>query len=203
VTAVTDGTNAGGRPGKVARLLEAYGLEGLGAELEHRWTREEDRQGLRALARLVNERLVAAAAEENGGELADPANTYRLLTADDVSPGVRTQVQNRLRRQGVDVEALRESFVSHAAVRTYLDGRGAEPPSASDDEQRRTDRERLQRLQSRIASVAEDSIERSRAAGRIDIGEFALLVDVDVVCRDCGATYPAEELLARGGCDCD
>jgi len=199
-----DRANTGGRPSKVAQLIEEYGLEELGAELEHRWTREQDRQGLRALARFVNERAVAAAIEAAGGEAADPANTYRLLTDEEVSPGVRTQVENRLRREGVDVAALREAFVSHGAVRTYLvNHRGATPPSTSDAEQLRRDRERLQRLESRIASVAEDSIERSQAAGRIDVGEFALLVDVDVVCRDCGATYAADELFARGGCDCD
>lgn len=198
-----DDGGSGGRPSKVARLIREYDLEGVGAELERRWTRDQDRQGLRALARTFNERLLAAAVEAAGAETVDPANTYRLLTEESVSPGVRTQVENRLHRQGVDVDGLREEFVSHQAVRTYLVGhRGATPPSTTDAEQRERDRQRLRRLESRIESVAGDVLERSRSAGRVDLGEFVLLVDVDVLCQDCGARHGAGELLERSGCDC-
>jgi len=102
----------------------------------------------------------------------------------------------------VDVEALREDFVSHQAVHTYLrEYRGAERKDDGDQLQR--DVETLRRLQSRAASVTADAVERSANTGRIDVGDTDVLVNVRVFCQDCGADYDAAELLDRGGCDCD
>jgi hypothetical protein len=50
----------------------------------------------------------------------EAANTYRLLTSDDVTSGERTKVERHLNRAGIDVEQLRSDLVSHQAVHTYL-----------------------------------------------------------------------------------
>ncbi|AHG03811.1 hypothetical protein HALDL1_09495 [Halobacterium sp. DL1] len=190
---------------KVGRLIDEYDLSGAGEELERRWTGTGDeRTSLRALADEFNRRLLATALADVGANPVeqDVAATYEVLTGDDVSEGVRTQKRLELSREGVDVEALREDFVSHQAVHTYLrEYRGAERKDDGDQLQR--DVETLRRLQSRAASVTADAVERSANTGRIDVGDTDVLVNVRVFCQDCGADYDAAELLDRGGCDCD
>jgi hypothetical protein len=203
----TDG-NGGpdGRRPKVARLIEAYGLDGLGAELEHRWTAEgEDRWSLRDLADHFNRRLLEAALADADVRTLDgePANVYRLLTDDEVSDADRTRTRRRLERDGVDVDGLLDSFVSYQAVRTYLreyrDAEYAEP----EGDRLATERENLQRLQGRTESVTEGKVQQLRRGGHLEVGSVRTLVEVAVVCEDCGARYEISTLLDRGHCDCD
>ena len=58
------------------------------------------------------------------------ANTYRLLTADDVSTGVRTQAETTLEHNGIDPDRLQQDFISQLAIHTYLTKHyGVERPS--------------------------------------------------------------------------
>ena len=203
-----DTSGGGGKSSKVARLIGEYDLgEGFGDELERRWTADGDeRESLRDLAdrfnrRLLESALTAAGTSTVSGEV---ENLYRLLTADDVSSGMRTEAQARLERDGIDVDQLDRDFVTYQAIRTYLtEYRGAEyeEPSASD--QVETVLETIQRLRSRLRSITEGSLDRLRSTDRLTLGRFRLFVDVDVLCEDCGAQYGVVDLLERGGCDCE
>ena len=193
---------------KVRRVIESYELAGLGEELAARWVGDGyDRESLRSLADRFNRRVLAAGMETAGLTPLDGEvdNTYRLLTDDEVSAGMRTQVERRLERDGVDIEQLRSEFVSHQAIHTYLtDDREVEPPGDDESTADRLarDRETIQRLQSRLEAVTENTVGRSAATDRLDIGEFSVLVDLQVVCADCGTTYDIAELFEAGGCDC-
>jgi hypothetical protein len=200
---VTDGSP--GRDSKVAALIDRYGLEGIGAELERRWTApEERRDGLRALAEEFNRRLLREAMVEAGMDplKGEAANAYRLLTDDAVTSGTRTETEQRLRREGVDVDRLRGEFVSYQAIRTYLtEVRGAsyDRPEGDPGEARGS----LERLIGRTAAVVERRLDRFRAAGDIALGSFRVRTTVTVYCEDCDSQYRATELLGRGGCDCE
>ena len=187
------------------RLIEAYGLDGLGAELEQRWTAEgEDRWSLRDLADEFNRQLLEAALATADVRTLDgePANVHRLLTDDEVSDADRTRTRRRLERDGVDVDTLLEDFVTYQAVRTYLrEYRGAEYADA-DGDRLATERENLQRLQGRTESVTEGKIDQLRRSGDLEVGSVRTLVEVAVVCEDCGARYEVSTLLDRGHCDC-
>lgn len=122
--------------------------------------------------------------------------------ADDVSSGERTEAQERLDRAGVDVSQLQTDFVSYQAVRTYLTSvREASYEPDADRAERVT--ETTRKLQARTAAVTERNLEQLRKTERITLGSIRLFVDVTVLCEDCGAQYQADELLERGGCDCD
>jgi hypothetical protein len=193
---------------KVARLIETYDVEkGLGDELEALWTADgPERKSLRDLADYFNRRLLEAALSSTSAATIDGevANLYRLLTADDVSSGMRTEARTRLERAGVDVAQLERDFVTYQAIRSYLKTyRGAEYEGTSDEESVENVRETVQRLQSRLQHVVENGLTRLRSTGRLTLGEFRLFVDVDVLCETCGAQYGVVDLLRRGGCDCD
>lgn len=193
---------------KVGRLIEAYGLDpALGDRLERYWTADGDeRLSLRELADLFNQRLLEAAMrDEDMAPLAGEVdNLYELLTDDDVSSADRTRTRRRLEREGVDVDALQQDFVSYQAVRTYLkDGRGAE--YSRDDHDAETAATTIQRMRSRTGTIAESKLAQLADTDRtdLDLGQFRVMVDVRVVCEDCGAQYAVSNLLERGGCDCD
>ena len=197
----------GNRPSsKVARLLTEYELEGLGEELEVRWTGDGvERTSLRDLAEYFNERLLERALIDAGMSAldSDVSTTYRNLTDDDVSTGVRTDARTRLESNGIDVNDLESDFVSYQAIRSYLtEYRDAEYRRLSDDEKVEKDLESIQRLMTRTLSVTEERIEKLTQTGRIQAEGFEVLLDVQVLCESCGKQYPISEFLDERGCDC-
>lgn len=192
------------RQSKVARLLEEYELEGLGAELEAHWTADENRRSLRDLAAYFNQQLLEKRIGETDAQPVDGEveNTYRLLTADEVSSADRTRIRRRLERDGIDVESLQKDFVTYQAIRTYLkEDRNAEyTPDQTDPVERESTN--LQQLQGRVVSVTEGKLEQLRDRDELTLGEFRTLATIQVVCEDCNSQFDLFELFERGGCDC-
>lgn len=190
---------------KVGRLVERHDLEGLGEELEHRWTApEDDRDSLRELAAFVNRSVLEAELRAAGRSPTDAEldGLYEAITDGDVDSGTRTRKRRALERHGIDVDRLRASFVTHQTVHTYLtEVRNAsfQRGSATVDDERTT----LARLRNRTSAVTESSLDRLVAADRIADREYETLVDVRVLCRDCGRATGIEELLDDGGCTCE
>lgn len=204
-----DDAEADDRPAsKVARLIGEYDLDdSFGAELERLWTSEgERRESLRELADRFNRRLLERAMRGAGVSTVDGevANLYRLLTAEDVSSGMRTEARRRLERNGVDVERLERDFVSYQAVRSYLkEFRGAEYDHPSDVDRVENVARTVRRLRSRLRSVTERDLAQLRRTERLTLGDFRLFVDVDVFCEECGTQYSVDDILERGGCECE
>lgn len=200
-----DGGESSGRRLKIERLVEEYDLRGLGADLEHQYTSEgQSRSSLRDLADHVNRELLRTALEETDIDLlpGEAANYYRLLTGEDVTSGQRTEARARLDRAGVDIEALESDFVTYQAVRSYLRRvRGVyyDGDTTSDSD---PDLDIVDRLRGRTAAVTESKLGQLRDAGTLTLGRFSTIVDVTVVCEDCGHQFAVDELLERGGCAC-
>ncbi|MXV61766.1 hypothetical protein GS429_06745 [Natronorubrum sp. JWXQ-INN-674] len=200
-----DRTTGPGPMPKVARLIDAYDLEGVGADLEARWTHPTDRESLRSLADSFNERLLRTALSEAGVDTIaeDVSHLYALLRGDTGSRGERTQVQRRLEREGVDVEGLTEDFVSYGAIRSYLTGyRNVSPPSDTDGPSREQTVRTVDGLRQRTVTVAESKLERLRESDRLQLGSHRVFADVQVFCEDCGRQYDLANLLEAGACDC-
>jgi hypothetical protein len=132
----------------------------------------------------------------------DVENVYRLLTDDDVSTADRTRAQRRLDREDVDVDQLQQEFVTYQAIRTYLrEHRGASYSGETRD-RTESEKEHIQRLRGRVQSVTNSKLAQLQRNGDIDLGSFRTLVEVNVLCEDCGTQYAVETLLDNGGCDC-
>lgn len=201
MTEARDPTNC-----KVGRLIEEYDLGEFGSELEARWTGErEERESLRTLSDVFNERLLQAAMEEAG--LAplpsEVTSKYEALTDDDVSAGMRTEVERDLERNGVDVEALRSAFVTHQSIHTYLtDYRDAELSRPDGAERVSNGRKTIQRLRNRAVAVTENVLDRLRKTDDLSTGPLDVIVDVRVTCTECGRRYDVATLLSEGRCEC-
>lgn len=203
----SEGGPGGRRRNKVARLCDEYGLDGAGEKLETLWTAPgEERRSLRSLAARFNRRLLVEAMSEAGMQPVanEDERLYRVLASDEASGAERTRVRRRLERNGVDVDRLLDDFVSYQTIRRYLvDHRGAEydPAGAhsADDPV-----ESVHRLRGRTARVTESKLSQLERAGALDLGETVrVTVDVRVLCEDCGSQFGLQELVDRGGCDCD
>ncbi|WP_411966251.1 rod-determining factor RdfA [Haloferax sp. YSMS24] len=185
---------------KVGRLIESYGLNGLGEELEQRWTADEDADSLRTLADVFNHELLEAAAVDAGLDLLDGEiqTFYEALSDNDATGGERARARGRLERSGIDVDGLQRDFVSHQAIHTYLTSyRGA-----SKERKRSDPTERVQRLRGRLAAVTESALDSVANQDDFVVGSPEVLVDVQVFCADCGTQYGFDELVERGGCEC-
>jgi hypothetical protein len=203
----SDGNSVNRLDYKVPRLIESYELEAdFGDRLEAWWTADtEQRLSLRSLADRFNKRLLERAMVEAGmsplaGEV---ANLYQLLTGDDTSSGNRTEARKRLEQEGVDIDQLEQDFVTYQAIRSYLkEYRGARH---SENGTSRTEDvvEAIQRLKSRVSSVAEKNLTQLRDGGRISLGEFRLFVEITVFCQNCNTQNGIVELLRQGGCECE
>jgi hypothetical protein len=199
----TDGGDR--RTYKLQRLIGRYGLEGLGAELEARWLGDagHERQGLRELAGLVNRRLLRAAFERAGSPPSDErvAERYRQLTDEATTSGQRTRARRELTRAGLDVDRLETDFCSRNALHSYLrECRGVTKQASGSDPE--ASRATLARLASRLQAVADSRLERLDQADAIDVGPVSTIVEVRVVCPDCGTSQPIDSLLTDGGCGC-
>lgn len=196
-----------GPRGKVIRLLEKYDIEEYGDELVARWTSQdrEDRKSLRELARDMNVELLSIRlAETTGGSVSGEAeNLYDLLTGDDVSSGERTKAERRLEKRGIDVEELRDDFVSRQAIETYFKTRGVSRPEQQERVSVSDVESTIDKLRQRMKQVTASKIERLRKAGVLTIGSFRVIVDVQVYCDDCGEQYSIGELLKAQGCNCN
>lgn len=191
---------------KVGRVGDRYGLDGLDEELVDHWTdRSDDRYSTRELAELVNQRILRTALDDAGLDYkeGEVANTYRLLTDDDVSSGTRVQTRKELERDGVPIDEVEGDFVSHQTVYNHLTNcleASLEPPS--DEERLERSRDKLGALRNRTGAVTEDTIAQLERNDVLDIGDFDVLVSVTVTCKECRQQFTVGDLLARGGCEC-
>jgi len=204
----TDGANGSQtarRQGKVARLIDDYGLDGLGDELEEFWTAEGDeRKSLRDLADYVNLRLLEASMSTAGMQpvQGEAENIYEILAGEEASDADRIRVRRRLEREGIDVDSLTQDFLTYQAVRTYLTQDRNVEYDETTDSQKENGKSTVQRLRGRTSTVTASRIEHLRNTDELELGEFQVMVDVQVLCEDCGKRYEFGELLENGGCDC-
>ena len=195
-----------GRRTKVERVMEEYGLEEWGERLEAEWLGEGgERTSLRDLAAEFNRAVVRAALEEARGSVvsSDVESAYQTLVAGEAGEPDRIRKRRELERAGVDVDALESDVVSHQAIHTYL-RRVRDAAFERDDGDRLARKsETVQRLASRTRAVTETTVEELANAGLVTDRDYDVVVDLRVVCNDCGRDYTVADLFEQGGCDCE
>jgi hypothetical protein len=128
---------------------------------------------------------------------------YRLLTDDEVSSGDRTRIRNALERDGIDVDTVKQDFVTHQAIHTYLTkGRDVRKEQEAPNRVEKA-RETINRLRSRLIAVTETTLTQLRESGAVDLGDFDVLVDISIHCTDCETHMNLFEVLTDRGCECE
>lgn len=195
-----------GGPGcgcKLGRVAEDWDLDSVDDDLAAAWL--SDGASLRSLAATFNRRLLRRAMTDAGHPPIDGevANLHRLLTSDEVSPGMTTQATNRLAENGVDVKAVESDFISYQTVNRHLKN----CLGVSEDD-RRTPldidqaKDRIFSLQHRTMEVTEQTISQVRRTAGTDFEDFDVYVDISARCTECGAQLDVEEALEGETCRC-
>ncbi|MFB6117244.1 rod-determining factor RdfA [Halosegnis sp.] len=185
---------------KIDRVAERRSLANIDDRLR---TRRRDGASLRALATFYNQSVLRAAME--GAEMepldGEVENLHRLLTDEDVTAGARVDAEARLSRNGVDPAAVTDDFVSHVTVQNHLtDCLGMTTDTQLTDAV--DARESVMKLRSRLATVAESTLERLSRRGDIAVTTPSVTVSLRVNCAECNDAYSFSRLLDRGGCSC-
>ena len=185
---------------KVGRSAGAYGLDRFDERL---LDRRGDGASLRDLEAVVNRAvLLAALRDAREDVIGDVGSVYKRLTGDDASAGERAETRNRLARAGVDVETLREDFVSYQTVRTHLRD-CLEVDTAREQSLTRTDAlGTIQWARSRSDGIIERTIERLQGEDEFHAGDIEVSQVVRVSCPDCGTSDTVEGFVEGGGCQC-
>lgn len=189
----------------MGRVIQEFDLHDLNDELvARRRGGGGDPASLRDLTEFFNQTVVRSAldrADESPLE-GEVENTYRLLTDDDVSSGMRVRVRKQLEGDGVDLDAVEAGFVSHPTIGRHLeDCLGVEPSRASGDRVE-TAKERIFKMQSRTEAVISNTLSGLTSAGHVAAGELSVTVDARVTCEECGVHREVGEFIRRGGCAC-
>lgn len=186
---------------KIGRSAEKYGVRGLDSELIRE--RRDREASLRDLASYVNTRLLEAAIEEAGADVAgDPASVYAALTDDDIRTARRVTVTDQLTSVGIETEELTSDFVSYQSVRHHFRNCLDMDTSHRGIETVQEGREVLERARQRAENVIGRTLARLGRTDALDTGELAVTVTVTIACEDCDNVYRPGELLDHGQCEC-
>ena len=191
---------------KVGRLQDEYDLMQMDEELVARWLGERaEKTSIRALTEAFNKQILQAALDRGDinyleGEV---DNTYRLLTDDQVTEGVRVNIRHALKRADVEIEAAEDAFVSHQTVYNHLRScLGVSKPQREPKDSVDTVAGEIFSLQNRTVAVVDSKLERLRDKNQLAIDEFDVYVDVNVFCKQCDTRHELGRLLRSGGCSC-
>lgn len=187
---------------KVGRVTREYGMPNADSRLVDEWQRGTS---VRQLARELNEDLIesrlAGASLSNVEWSLSPV--YEALHTDELSEAETIEIRRELDRAGVAVEQLSSDLVSHQTVYRHLTGclDATRSDDRTPDERRESARDTVYALQQRTELVTESTIETLLSAGVADLGDPEVVVDLQVVCGDCGRSMDFETAITDG-CDC-
>lgn len=185
---------------KVERVAEAYGLEGLDAELRRR--REQNDATLHELAAYLNERLTAVALSAAEVDLdAEPGTVCAALeNSDELDIGRRDEIREAVAGY-LDIDRLRTDYTSHETVRKHLNDHLDVSTSRGSIESTEELEDALQTYEQQYETAVASALERAAEQGLLSGGNFRVF-STRVECQNCSTTYRLDELLANGGCEC-
>ncbi|MEZ3169959.1 rod-determining factor RdfA [Halorubrum sp. RMP-47] len=184
---------------KLCRELDNWGLEQYDEQMLRDWQGDSGRRkGYRTLAQEFNTMLLRRQMDRAGvSTLAnEAASKYERLAGDDEA--IARETREVLRREGLPVDELEQSFVSYATVRTHLkDCLNAEyTPTASDGTW--TTRS-IEIATNQAQKKAETALKSLIADEEVAIGgDPEVDVSVMVTCTECQSRINAERAIRRG-----
>lgn len=191
---------------KVGRLVGEYELPGTDERLVQEWRGETGQKAsIRELTDEFNKQLLQTALDRGDmnylkGEV---DNTYRLLTDDDVTQGVRGNVRRALERADVEIEAVEEGFISHQTLYKHLTRcLGASKPQDEVTDPVDKSAEDMFSLQNRTVAVVDSKLNQLKSQNHLALGDFEVYVDIQVFCRECETLHNLGQLLRNDGCSC-
>ena len=192
---------------KVGRLIAKYGLDGMAADMEERWTRDDEQsKSIREIEEDFNKAVLRQVLKDSGSQPFDSEldTIYRVINDEQTTMTEDIEVRERLSERNIDADSLAKDFVSHQTIYNFLTKqRKAEYRGTQDPRERlRRSNESVQKIKNRLTAVAQTNVRSLENSGLLTIGEFDVMGEVYVYCRDCNGRFSISELIDREGCEC-
>ena len=192
---------------KVGRLIAKYGLDGMAADMEERWTRDDEHsKSIREIEEDFNKAVLRQVLEDSGTQPFDSEldAIYRVINDEQTTMTEDIEVRERLSERNVDADSLADDLVSHQTIYNFLTKqRKAEYRSTQDPRERlRRSNESVQKIKNRLTAVAQTNVRSLENSGLLTLGEFDVMGEVYVYCQDCNSRFSVSELIEREGCEC-
>jgi len=192
---------------KVGRLIAKYGLDGMAADMEERWMRDDEQsKSIREIEEDFNKAVLRRVLEDSGTQPFESEldTIYRVITDEQATMTEDIEVQERLSERNVDADSLADDFVSHQTIYNFLTKQRKAEYQSTQDPQERLSRsnESVQKIKNRLTAVAQTNVRSLKDSGLVTLGEFDVMGEVYVYCQDCNSRFSVSELIDRGGCEC-
>lgn len=187
---------------KVQRMRARYDVDTDNEQLVADW---RNGTSVRSLARSFNEALIDARLEsvDRSAVSWSYLPIYEAIMTDELAETDIIEVRRELELGGVDSDDLESDLITHQTMYRHLSSclEASASPEPSPDERRENARDTVYALQRRTTLVTESTIDTLQSANIIDIGDPDILVDIRIICRDCGQSMDFEATLT-GSCGC-
>lgn len=188
---------------KIGRIVSEYELSDVDSRLAKDW---QSGTSVRQLAENLNKEIIEAALTAVNASQVQWSRTpiYEALRTDELSDAEEIQIRRELDRTGVELEKLSSDLVSHQTVYRHLTQclDISKDNEKTPEERIETAKETVFALQQRTEAVTENTIETLQTADVTDIGEPEVLVDIRVVCEECGRSVDFQTAISNG-CHCN
>lgn len=188
---------------KVSRARDRYDIDADDATLVADW---QDGTSVRSLTRTFNEALIDARLESVDGSTVvwNRLPVYEAVRTEDLDQSDVIEVRRELERVEVDPDELESDLISHQTMYRHLTSclDATASTDATPEDRREKARNTVYALQRRTTIVTESTMETLQSVGVTAIGDPDVLVDVQIICRECGQSMDFETALADG-CNCD
>lgn len=187
---------------KVCRVIEDRELTKMDERLVAHWKGDSvQRKGYRKLAKWLNVIILRRAMDRAGvPTLGGEAEAkYERLQGDDGTTA--SEVEGILSNEGIDVEGVRDDFVSYGVVRTHIKGcLDAEREHTENDWETRS----LEITKDHSETKASNAVKSLIKKGKIQTaGEVDVDVSIRIECEECQTRIPLGRALKRGRvCNC-
>jgi len=187
---------------KVGRVAAEHEIEDWTESLVTEW---QDGSSVRSLADRFNKSVIDSALDDastlQSEWTKEPLKDLFLSESTDQSDEI--EMRRELERAGVDVDHLEATFVSHQTLYRHftkcLDA--SKDTSLTPTNRIDSARETIFSLQRRTQMVTESTITELDRAEIVDIGDSSVIVDIQVLCEECGRSMDVQTVLSEG-CDC-
>lgn len=187
---------------KVCRVLDERGMKRYEDRLVDQWQADgPERKGYRQLADWLNVTMLRREMDRAGlSTLGQEAESkYERLRSADGS--VAEEVAAGLSGAGIDVEQLRDDFVSYGVVRTHLrECLDLEYTAESGDWETET----IEMARDYATKKVSEAVRSLSNKDELEGGELEVKVSVAIECETCHAAVPVDRAVRRGYiCDCE
>lgn len=192
---------------KVGRLIAKYDLDGMAADMEERWTRDDEQsKSIREIEEDFNKAVLRQVLEDSGTQPFESEldTIYRVINDEQATMAENIEVQERLSERNIDADSLADDFVSHQTIYNFLTKQRKAEYQRTQDPQERLSRsnESVQKIKNRLTAVAQTNVRSLKNSGLVTLGEFDVMGEVYVYCQDCSSRFSVSELIDREGCEC-